>query len=229
MKKTKKELTAGDRVAAKAEGFFANNFRILAIIAAIIVVFCIIIAVVTVSSSRKKESLADAVFTLERSYNSLLALDPTSAEYLSANASFIANAQDILDSAPQGSYASLKTNYLMGRFSYAYEDWTSALSYFETVAAQGSGTYLGALALCNAAAAAENSGDQYLALQYYNQVWDDYGHDAPESPKALFNSARLYELTGDTELALATYNQLADEFQSSEYAQLAASRILVLE
>ena len=230
MKDKKAKLTSSERLAARTEGFFSRNYRLLIIILVLVIVAIIGIWVGTSLAHKSDESTANAVYQLEEDYNALLLMDDTTSEYAQAASQFVSDGEALIaELGDSAEYAALKTNYLMGLY-YAYiEDWASAQSCFETVATQGSGTYFGSLGLANAAAAAENNGDQALALQYYNQIWDDYGTEAPESPKALFNAARIYEQTGDTELAIATYSQLADEFLSSEYAQLASARLIVLE
>ena len=230
MKKNKdKTLTSSEKLAARTEGFFSRNYRLLAIIGVIIVLICIVAAVLTVVGGNNREAKADAVFALEQHYNSLLLLDPASADYTSASSQLVSDAESILVQSSADEYAALKANYILGLYYFDEENWADAQAAFEAVAENGSGTYLGSLALANAAASAENNGDPDTALVYYNRIWDDYGTQAPESPKALFNAARIYESQGDAELAAATYHQLADEFVSSEYAQLASSRLLVLE
>lgn len=229
MKEKDKKLTASERMAARTEGFFARNYKLIAIIVAIILVLCIGIGIWSLVSSNSKESIADSVYFLEKDYSNLLLMDMESEEYTSACNEFVVEGERILSEVKAGDYASLKTNYLMGMFYFLNEDWNSAVGYFDTVAQEGSGTYFGSLALANAAASAENAGDQDAALAYYNRIWDDYADEAPESPKALFNAARIYESQGDIELAVATYSQLADEFVGSEYGQLAQARLIVLE
>ena len=230
MKDKNKTLTSSEKIAAKTEGFFARNYRLLIIILVLIVVACVGVWIGTVIVGNSSTERANAVYQLESDYNALLLMDVNSSDYTTAASQFVSDAEAILaDAGASGDYASLKTNYLLGLYYAFAEDWATALSYFETVATDGQGTYFGSLALANAAACAENNGDQNQALQYYNQIWDDYGTDAPESPKALFNAARIYEQTGDIELATATYNQLVDQFTSSEYSQLASARLIVLE
>ena len=229
MKDKDKKLTSSERMAAKTEGFFAKNYRLIAIIVAVIIVVCIGIGIGSLVSSNSKEEIANAVDFLEEDYNDLLLMDDTSEEYVTACNEFVVEGERILSQVRSGDYASLKTRYLLGQYHFLNEEWAEALECFDTVANEGDGTYFGSLALANAAASAENAGDQDAALAYYNRIWDEYSTDAPESPKALFNAARIYESQGDNELAVATYSQLADEFVGSEYAQLAEARLIVLE
>ena len=228
MKDKKKSLTSSEKIAAKTEGFLSRNYRLLIIVLVIVVLVVAALGIWSFVSGNDREEVATAVYDLEQHYNDLLLIDETSADFETAGSQLVSDAQAILAAVDGNEYAGLKTNYILGEYYFLTGDYTSALSCFETVAADGSGTYFGSLALANAAASAENAGDQDSALAYYNRIWDEYGTEAPESPKALFNAARIYEAQGDTELASATYAQLADEFTSSEYAQLANARLIVL-
>ena len=222
MKDKKKSLTSSEKIAAKTEGFLSRNYRLLIIVLVIVVLVVAALGIWSFVSGNDREEVATAVYDLEQHYNDLLLLDETSADFETAGSQLVSDAQAILAAVDGNEYAGLKTNYILGEYYFLTGDYASALT------ADGSGTYFGSLALANAAASAENAGDQDSALAYYNRIWDEYGTEAPESPKALFNAARIYEAQGDTELASATYAQLADEFTSSEYAQLANARLIVL-
>ena len=228
MKKSKNtEYTATEKIAIKTEGFFQRNIKWLIIVAILIVLAVAAVAIVSVVNNNKNEENFNAVYSLEQSYNNLLTLDDTTSEYTTASDAFLADA-DALIAGAKG-YPSLKAEYLKGLYYANVEDYANALTAFESVANKSNDTYLGPLALMNAAAVAENNGDQAKALEYFNKVWDDYGADAAESPKALFNIGRIYESQGDVELAKATYQQLVDQYSTtSEYAKLAESRIVLL-
>lgn len=230
MKKNKtEEITSSEKLAAKTESFFANNAKLISIICIAIIVVVIAVAIASVVINNNKESNAEAAYDLEVAYFNIASMDESAADYQSSVDSFLADA-DALIAKGGTSYPVLKAEYLKGLYYYSNEDYSNALASFEDVASKSNGTYLGSLSLANAAAAAENNGDQSTALEYYNRIWDDYGKDAAESPKALFNVARIYEEQGDSELARATYQQLVDQYvdSQSEYAKLAAARIVVL-
>ena len=179
-------------------------------------------------SSKNSEALATAVHDLGLEYEALIGMDPRETNFHDACSDFIVNAEAVLAIADNG-YAYIKTEYLLGLYYYNVEkDWPRAQSCFEAAAFAGKGTYMSSLALMNAAASAENNNDQDMALDYYSQVWEDHGHDAAESPKALFNIARIYESQGDLESAAIIYSLLATEFPNSEYAGLAMSKLLTM-
>lgn len=223
----KEVMTASEVISGKTESFLAKNGRLLLIIAIVAIAAVLIAAVVTVVSGNRDEELAIAAYNVEDTYNTMAALTEEDEGYAEARDAFLAAAEPLADDDGMG-YAYLKANYLMGMYNFGISNWSEALSSFDLVADAANGTYMGSLALANAAAAAENNGDQGAALAYWQRLWDDYGTEAAEAPRALFNTARIYEAQGDNELAAATYSQLRDEFPASEYAGLATSRLMVL-
>jgi TolA-binding protein len=126
------------------------------------------------------------------------------------------------------SYPIVKANYLLGLISFYQEEFQEAKDLFLIVAEKGKSSYFGSLGLVNAAVASEQLNDNQGALEYYQRLYDRYGSEAAEAPKALFGIARLHETNGDIELAKAILQQLADEFPASEYAKLAQTRLILL-
>lgn len=226
VKNTEDQLTSSERIAMKTEGFFAKHAKLLAITGIVVILIVVIALVATMIVNNNAEKDFTAVAQLEEAYNNLLVLDSASDEYKSASEAFLADA-DALISKKGNSYPVLKANYLKGLYYVELENWADAQSAFEAVATEAGTTYLASLSYMNAAACAENNGDQSKALEYYNRV-GDFGVDVPEAPKALFNVARIYEEQGDTELAKATFQQLIDQFAVSEYAKMASARIVTL-
>lgn len=137
--------------------------------------------------------------------------------------------QSLLALSKKGSkYPAVKALYLLGMMSYENEDYQTARTYFIESSQKGKGTYMASLALFNAGVASEQLGEDTLALEYYQSVYDQYGESSAEAPKALFGVARIYEKEGNRELAQAVFQQLADEFPASEYAKLAQVRLVTL-
>ncbi len=228
VKNTEDQLTSSEKIAMKTESFFAKNAKVLSITGIAVILLVIVALVVTMVMNNSAEKDFTAVAQLEESYNNLLVLDPSSDEYKSASETFLSDAEALVSKSGD-SYPVLKANYLTGLYYAENENWTEAQSAFEAVASNAGTTYLASLSYMNAAACAENSGNQTTALEYYNRVWDEFGAEAPEAPKALFNVARIYEEQGDTELAKATFQQLIDQFATtSEYAKMASARLVTL-
>ena len=126
------------------------------------------------------------------------------------------------------SYPVVKALYLQGLIAYQEEAYAEATTYFLSVVERNRDGYLAPLALFNAGVSSEQLGDSLKAIEYYQRVYDNYGNDAVESPRALFSLARLYEAEGEKELARAMFQQLSDEFPASEFARLAKNRLVTL-
>ena len=181
---------------------------------------------VAASNADKRQLLIDG---LQADYTTWVALaDKTTAEAKASTEALVSDLQ-ALASKGGSKYPELKAEYLLAMVNYTNEDFTTALDGFLKIADIGKDLYLGTLALINAAVASEQLGDKVKALEYYQRVYDTYGKETPESPKALFNVARLQEANNNATLAKAVLQQLADEFPNSEYAKLAQSRLVVLQ
>lgn len=178
------------------------------------------------SNAEKKQLLIDG---LEKDYTTWVALADKTTVEAKASAETLRSGLQALASKGGSKYPELKAGYLLAMVDYTNEDFAAALEGFLTVAADGKDSYFGPLSLINAAVASEQSGDKAKALEYYQRVYDSYGKETPEAPKALFNVARLQEANNNAALAKAVLQQLADEFPNSEYAKLAKSRLVVLK
>jgi TolA-binding protein len=181
--------------------------------------------VLSVSQNNLQEQFNE-IDQLEASYVELQAMGSDNEAYQETYDELVASLTDL---AGKGSkYPSQKAEYLLGMIAFQDEAYQKAIDSFLSVYSNADGSYLGSLALANAAAAAEELGNDSLALEYYTKIIDEFGFTAAESPKALFGQARLQEKSGNTELAKATFQQLADQFPTSEFAKLAINRVALL-
>lgn len=212
------KLSAEEQLMGKISGFFHNNRLVVIIISAVIVVGLLASIIIVNSVASSKEKAQEKVSLLEETYFNLLAEETPDWTTL----------EDDLNAMVKGSsYASVKSAYLLGLVYYEQGKYADAQAAFEKAYGLNKKVYLAASSLVNAAACAEAQGDTAKALEFYNQVYNDY----PESgvaPKALFNVARIYMQQGNTQLAQATFAQVADYYPSSEYGMLAASLANVL-
>jgi len=209
---------------------FLGTYKKLLTIIGIVVVLALValwIGLGVANSNAEKKQLA--IDGLQADYTAWTALeDKTTAEATAAAEKLVAGLQDL--ASKEGSkYPELKASYLLAMIDYTNEELSTALEGFLKVADNGKETYLGPLSLNNAAVVSEQLGDNAKALEYYQRVYDTYGKETAEAPKALFNVARLQEASNNVALAKAVLQQLADEFPSSEYAKLAQSRLVVLQ
>lgn len=215
---TEKALSTEEKMIGSVSTFFEKNKVILIVICAVIVVgiLAAIIAVNAVNSAKDKAQIK--VAKLEQQYAEVLASDAQDWTALTA---------DLQAMVKGGSYASVKSQYLLGLVYYQQQNYTEASDAFMKAYDLNKSIYLAPLSLANAAACAEEGGDSAKALELYNQIYNDY----PESgtaAKALFNVARMYYQQGNTQLAQATFAQVADYYPNSEYGKLAQNLANVL-
>ncbi len=215
---TEKTLSTEDKMIGSVSTFFEKNKVLLIVIAAVIVVgiLAAIIAVNVVNNAKDKAQIQ--VAKLEQQYAEVLASEEQDWTALTA---------DLQAMVKGGSYASVKSQYILGLVYYQQQNYGDAADAFMKAYELNKSIYLAPLSLANAAACAEEGGDSAKALELYNQIYNDY----PESgtaAKALFNVARMYYQQGNTQLAQATFAQVADYYPNSEYGKLASNLANVL-
>ena len=212
------KLTAEEKLVGKISGFFQNN-RMIVIIISLAVVVCLLASIIIVNTvASSKEKAQEKVALLEDEYFSLLAEESPDWTEIEGKLSAMVKGS---------SYASVKSEYLLGLVYYEQEKYADAQAAFEKAYSLNRKAYLAANSLVNAAACAEAQGDTAKALELYNQVYNDY-QESGVAPKALFNAARIYLQQGNTQLAQATFAQVADYYPSSEYGLLSKNLINVL-
>lgn len=219
--------TKSEKMQNGLSNFIIGNRKLLIIVGCAILVVLIALGVVLYMNDRNLEKQFTQIDSLQSTYTALMAEDATAEGYQAKMDSLVADLEALSVSGGK-KYPGARAMYMLGLIYQDQADYQRAMAAFLDTHSRMSDTYLGSLALFNAGACAEDLGDDAKAMEYYQRVWDDYGNQAAESPKALFGIARLNEKAGDTELAKATFQQLADEFPSSEYAKLAQNRLLLL-
>ena len=225
-KKVDKELSVAERLEVSLNSMLGKNKKVLLIALVVIVVALIGLGIgssVSKSNLNKQFNLIDE---LEATYAEIQGMDSEAADYQTKYDELLAQLQDL--SGKNAKYPALKAEYLLGMVAFEKEEFQKALDSFFTVYGKSKETYMGSLALSNAAAAAEELKNSTLALEYYTKLIDEFGFSAAEAPKALFAQARLQEAGGNVELAKATFQQLADQFPTSEFGKLAQNRLALL-
>lgn len=223
-KKEEQEVTMTEKVEGKVSSFLSNNRKLLLIVLLVIIAAIIAGVAITAHNEKVAEDRFATLNQLESDYTEYLVMEDGSEK--EAKLAEITDGLTAL-SETKG-YPAAKSQLTLSKLAFENGEYQKALDGFYQVYETNKENYLGPLALTNCAVAAEELGDDSLALKYYTQVWDVYGIDAPEAPKALFNQARLQNEAGHTDLAKAGYQQLIDQFPSSEYAKLAKSLIVSL-
>ncbi len=225
-KKIKPELSIAERLEATLNSMLGKNKKVLLIVLLVIVVALIGLGIGTNVSKSNLNKQFNLIDELEATYAEIQAMDSEAADYQTKYDEFLAELQDL--SEKKANYPALKAEYLLGMVAFEKEEYQKALDSFFSVYEKSKETYMGSLALSNAAAAAEELKNTALALEYYTKLIDEFGFSAAEAPKALFAQARLQEDGGNVELAKATFQQLADQFPSSEFGKLAQNRLALL-
>ena len=216
-------LTLAERIEGSLNGFFGRNKKTLIVVTLIVVVGLATLGIVLAVNQNNLQEQFNEIYQLEASYAELQAMGSDNEAYQETYDELVTRLTEL---AGKGSkYPNLKAEYLLGHIAFQDGAYQKAIDSFLSVYSNADGSYLGSLSLANAAAAAEELGNDSLALEYYTKIIDEFGFTAAESPKALFGQARLQEKFGDIELAKATFQQLADQFPTSEFAKLAINRI----
>ncbi|MDD3903789.1 MAG: tetratricopeptide repeat protein [Sphaerochaeta sp.] len=225
-KKDAAEFTLAERVENSLNAFLTKNKKVAIIVVIVIVVGLVALAVVSGVSKSNLNKQFDLIDQLETTYSEIQAMDSEEEGYQAKYDDLLAQLTDL--ASKNDKYPALKAEYVLGMISFEKKEYQKAVDSFLAVHAKAEGNYLGSLSLSNAAASAEELGNDSLALEYYTQLIDEFGFTAAESPKALFGQGRLQEKSNNLDLAKATFQQLADQFPSSEYAKLAINRLALL-
>ncbi len=215
----KEDVVLGNKVSS----FLTNNIKFLKYIALAVVVIVIIIGIVNFSLNNKAEKNIEALDVAQTQFSSAVNANPESDTYQQDLDEALAALTDLKD---EKGYVGFKSSYLLALNEFTNENYQAALDQFIDISNKASGTYMGSLALSNAAVCAEQLGDDSLVVEYCQQLIDTYGNDAAETPKTMFTLARIYEKEGNKELAQGQFQQLADQFPNSEYGKLAQNSLL---
>ena len=225
-KKVDTELSVAERLEGTLNSMLGKNKKVLLIVLIIVVVALIGLGIGTSVSKSTLNKQFNLIDELEDTYAEIQAMDSEASDYQTKADELLAQLQDLAGKG--ANYPALKAEYLLGMVAFEKEEYQNALDSFFSVYGKSKDTYMGSLALSNAAATAEELKNTSLALEYYTKLIDEFGFSAAEAPKALFAQARLQESGGNVELAKATFQQLADQFPTSEFGKLAQNRLALL-
>ena len=227
------DTTKNKKVEDKLKSFIGRNSKVILAIGIVLVVIIIALCIAVATIQNTANSRFNAVAGLESQYNTILQMDPESAEYTENTASFTASAEELIASAGLDSYPGAKAMYLLADLAYRDQDYQTAADYYEQIAQAQSETYLAPLCLMNEAACYENLQDNATALDLYRTVVDTYGEDGAYAPKAMFSIGRIYDAQGETALAQAEFETLTGLYlvpenggAPSEYARMAEAYLI---
>jgi len=126
-------------------------------------------------------------------------------------------------------YAASKAWSMAAQIHSSRNEWQKAEEAWLNAAKTGDKTYLGPIALFNAAASAEEQGKIELAIELL-QKSIDHKFEFPAAPRAQFSIGRLYEQLGNYPAAIEAYRTVMINWQNVPVWQyLARSRITAIE
>jgi tetratricopeptide (TPR) repeat protein len=223
-KKTKLNITGG------LNSFIQKNRKGLLIGLAVIVVFIIGFAVfITIRDTLQSGALSRAE-EFKRRYEALRIYinseDPAASEKQEEISALEAELKAFEEK--NFGYALVTAYAISAGIEGDRKNWAEAESAWINAAAAAGKSYFTPIALCNAAASAENQNNNSRAIDLYNQALE-LGDSFPEAPRAQFAVGRIMEIQGNRDGALEAYRTLTGKWPGDIlWANLAQSRILAL-
>jgi tetratricopeptide (TPR) repeat protein len=150
------------------------------------------------------------------------------------DASYTAEVQTLLSdleafAGNKNGYAASKAWSMAAQIHSSRNEWQKAEEAWLKAAKAGDKTYLGPIALFNAAASAEEQGKLELAIELL-QKSINHKFEFPTAPRAQFSIGRLYEQLGNYPAAIESYRTVMINWQNVPVWQyLAHSRIIAIE
>ena len=190
-------------------------------------VLVIIMGVYNSVNAKKLESQTRMIESIQDDYQSLAAItdDTKKAE---KKKKIIEKLEDIVAKGDKN-YPMERALFILGNIYYAEDNWKKAADNFMNLSELFPKSYLAPVSLLDAAAAFEEMETYDKAIENYQKVVDNYQGISPDADRAMFGIGRLYEAKSDKAAAVKTYNSLIDTFPSSNWTNLARSRIIYLE
>jgi TolA-binding protein len=213
------KMKLADRLAV-----FLTERRAL-VIAALVVVVIIIVAAAVWGPVRSgiEDKSAQIAEDIDQSFSDWLYAGDD--EKTAKEEEFLAKAQSGLDGKD---YSVQRALFMRGQYYINLEKWAEASADFASLAERFPKSYLAPVALFNAASTSESAGDKVKAVELYTRLVDDYADKAGEAAEALFNLGRLAEEGGDQDRAKEFYNRLIADYDTSDWKNIAKTRILLM-
>jgi len=214
------------KLADKITDFIQRNRKgIFIVTGTIVFLFIGFVVYLSVSDYLNKKYIA-AVEELSRRYEEITVKiddEPFASdieELISDSKDFAANKKGL----PAGKAWSIAANIYSER-----KEWPQCEEAWQKAAAAANKSYLGPIALFNAAAAAQEQGKYEQAIEYLEEC---VGHkfEFPSAPRAQFSIGSLYERLDNYPAALEAYREVLIKWPDLPvWQELARSRIAALE
>jgi tetratricopeptide (TPR) repeat protein len=218
--------TENPKLADKITDFVQRNRKGIFIVSGtMIFLFVGFVVYLSVSDYLNKKYIAE-VEELSRRYEEIaykIGDEPFASdieELISDSKNFAANKRGL----PAGKAWSIVANIHSER-----KEWPQCEEAWQKAADAGNKSYLGPIALFNAAAAAQEQGKYEQAIEYLKKCVD-HKFEFPSVPRAQFSIGTLYERLNDYPEALAAYREVLIKWpELPVWQQLARSRIAAIE
>jgi len=220
------ELNLADKIGDFVQ---RNRKRIFVITGVLVFLFAGFIVYLSVSDYLNKKYIVE-IEELIRRYEEI-SINLSDESYVSDNKELI---EELISDAeafannkkglPAGKAWSIAANIFSSR-----KEWPQCEEAWQKAAAAGSKTYLGPIALFNAAAAAQEQGKFEQAIEYLTKCVE-HKFEFPSAPRAQFSIGSLYEKLGNYPAALEAYRAVLINWPDLPVWQnLARSRIAAIE
>jgi tetratricopeptide (TPR) repeat protein len=218
--------TEKSNLSDKINDFVQRNRKgIFTVTGIIIFLFAAFVVYLSVSDYLNKKNIAE-VEELSRRYEEMryYLRDDSSASGIEVLISDLKNFAGNKKGFPAGRAWSIVAYIHAGR-----EEWPQCEDAWQRAAAAGDKTYLGPIALFNAAAAAQEQGKFEQAIVYLKECVE-HKFEFPSAPRAQFSIGSLYERLGNYPEAVDAYRVVIINWPDLPvWQQLARSRITAIE
>ena len=210
-------------VSQAISNFFMAHRKVL--IAAVAAVFVAVIAIVIATVARQSgmEKAYQRISDLMEEWSALSASETPDA---AAAEAIIASLEDVASSNKRN-FAGARAALSAAEICFAREDWEAAKGFYEAAAGASPKYYTTGYALYNAAVCAEELGLLDEASSLFERA--EGCQNFPQKARCRFNIARIQEKSFGVDAALESYRAMVDLYPSSQWTDLARSRIIALE
>ncbi len=220
MDNTKEEKTFSDVLG----GFFAKTQKFWVVFLILLVVFSVAIGIFASVTSKARIKGADfldsAVFNLFKAKSNL-----EGDELATAEDKFLSDVKAFAETNGKNDNT-VRAYMMLAETYYQNEDWQNSLDSWLKAAENGK-SYLSGIAYYNVAVCYEQLADIPNAEKYYKLALTN--EDFELKPHTMFNLARVLETQGKTEEAIAEYKNVVNVYSDSTWADLATSRLIVID
>lgn len=213
-------------ISEKVAGTISNNKILLWSILALLIISLVVLTVVDSKIKERNTMYSDMIVEIQEDYQSWF--NAVDDEKETAGMELLEKLASIVETEKINILVE-KALFLRGQYFMQNEEWDNAYADFNRIAMDSPDSYLASVSLYNGASAKENGGDLQSALEILKKISTDFRNRSPIVPEALFNVGRLNEALDMSGEALVAYEDLVITYSSSNWTNLAKTRIISLK